>query len=128
VDASFGSQLRAHRAAAELSQEALAEAARISTSAVEKYERGVRVSPHRETVALLADALNLRGQPRADFEKAARRKALRGGTQSSGSISGTGKTRLAVLLLFDNCEHVVHPVGETAAASAMICLCPNIDP
>ena len=71
---SFATLLRAHRLSAQLSQEALAETARISVSAIGAYERGVRVSPHRETVALLADALHLTGAERADFETAARRR------------------------------------------------------
>ena len=78
MDESFASQLRTHRIAAELSQEALAEAARISTSAIEKYERGLRISPHPQTVASLADALKLSGQARSDFENSTRRKAARG--------------------------------------------------
>jgi transcriptional regulator with XRE-family HTH domain len=57
--ATFAAHLRAARLAAELSQEQLAERARVSTSAIGAYERGVRVAPHRDTVTLLADALGL---------------------------------------------------------------------
>ena len=69
----FGTLLRRVRIAANLSQEALAEAARVSTSAIGSYERGVHSAPHRDTVERLADALNLRGEARADFERSARR-------------------------------------------------------
>jgi len=56
---SFGAQLRYHRQAAGLSQEALAERARLSVQAVSAYEQGLRQAPYRETVALLAAALGL---------------------------------------------------------------------
>jgi predicted ATPase/DNA-binding XRE family transcriptional regulator len=74
---SFAVQLRAARVAAELTQEQLAERARISISAVGAYERGARVAPHRDTVALLAEALRLTGSARSEFEAAARRKVSR---------------------------------------------------
>ena len=70
----FGQLLRRLRIAHNLSQEALSEAASISTSAVGAYERGLSASPHRETVRLLADVLELSGQARTEFENAARRK------------------------------------------------------
>jgi len=70
----FGRLLRGHRLAANLTQEALAEAARVSTAAIGAYERGIHAAPHRETVALLADALQLNGPARNEFEVAARRK------------------------------------------------------
>ena len=66
--------LRKHRFECGSSQEALAEAAGISTSAVGAYERGVHGAPHRSTVRLLADALALTGVVRAEFEVSARRK------------------------------------------------------
>jgi transcriptional regulator with XRE-family HTH domain len=51
--------LRQYRIAAGLSQEALAERAKLSTRAVSDLERGVRRLPYRATVAQLADALQL---------------------------------------------------------------------
>jgi len=70
----FAMLLRNHRLAARLSQEALAEAARISTAAVGAYERGVRLAPHRATLERLADALGLTGTDRAHFTTSVRRK------------------------------------------------------
>ena len=70
----FATLLRNHRLAARLSQEELAEAARISTGAVGAYERGVRLSPHRATLTRLADALGLTGADRAHFMASARRR------------------------------------------------------
>jgi transcriptional regulator with XRE-family HTH domain len=55
----FGALLRRHRQAAGLTQEELAERARLSARAVIDLERGARLTPRRETVALLAEALGL---------------------------------------------------------------------
>ena len=56
-------------------QEALAERARISVRAISDLERGLHRTPQKETVHLLADALQLSAQDRAAFEAAARRLA-----------------------------------------------------
>src|SRR5258708_6663214 len=55
----FGALLRQHRLAAGLTQEALAECAGISVRSIRDFERGVARTPHRDTVALLCDALGL---------------------------------------------------------------------
>ena len=68
---SFGQLLREIRLAAGLSQEALGERARMSSGGISVLERGARRAPHRETVTLLADALGLAGDQRADFESIA---------------------------------------------------------
>jgi predicted ATPase/DNA-binding XRE family transcriptional regulator len=68
---SFAELLRGHRTAAGLSQEALAERAKISLAAVAKLERGARQRPYRTTVALLADALSLPTADRVELERAA---------------------------------------------------------
>ncbi|MGC9992495.1 MAG: helix-turn-helix domain-containing protein [Candidatus Cybelea sp.] len=81
----FGALLRRYRRAAGLSQEALAERARISTEGVSALERGYRRSPQRETLALLAGALALDGEQRRDFEAAAKRAGL----ARRGGASGT---------------------------------------
>ncbi|MDQ2827502.1 MAG: tetratricopeptide repeat protein [Chloroflexota bacterium] len=69
----FGSLLRRHRKAAGLTQEELAEKARLSARAISDLERGLYQSPHRDTVALLAAALRLSDADRAALEAAARR-------------------------------------------------------
>jgi transcriptional regulator with XRE-family HTH domain len=53
----FGSLLRRYRLSAGLSQEALAERARLSTDAVGMLERGLRRMPYRQTIERLAAAL-----------------------------------------------------------------------
>ena len=69
----FGGMLRRLRLAANLTQDELAERARISARSVGDIERGVSRAPRRDTVALLADALGLTEADRATFEAAARR-------------------------------------------------------
>jgi len=71
----FGMLLRHHRLAAGLSQEALAERARISTNGVSALERGYRRTPQRETLALLASALALTPEELREFEAAAAHSA-----------------------------------------------------
>jgi predicted ATPase/transcriptional regulator with XRE-family HTH domain len=65
--------LRRFRLAAGLSQEALAERARMSANGIGALERGYRRSPQRETLALLAGALALDDRQRDGFEAAALR-------------------------------------------------------
>jgi predicted ATPase/transcriptional regulator with XRE-family HTH domain len=69
----FGELLRRHRLAAGISQESLAERARISASAVGALERGARRAPYRDTVSLLAAALALSHVDCAGLEAAAER-------------------------------------------------------
>jgi predicted ATPase/DNA-binding XRE family transcriptional regulator len=69
----FGRVLRCLRAAAGLSQEELAERAHLSVESVSALERGRRKSPYRETVRMLADALDLSDAARRELEAAARR-------------------------------------------------------
>ncbi len=72
AERSFGFLLRQLRTEAGLTQEGLAEAARISYRSVSDLERGVNRTARRETARLLADALGLSDAQRAAFEAAAR--------------------------------------------------------
>jgi predicted ATPase/DNA-binding XRE family transcriptional regulator len=76
--ASFGDLLKRYRVSAGVSQELLAERARVSPAAIGALERGIRRAPYRETVTLLADALGLAERDRAAFEAAAQRARRRG--------------------------------------------------
>jgi predicted ATPase/transcriptional regulator with XRE-family HTH domain len=67
----FGELLRRHRLTAGLSQEALAQRARMSTEGISALERGYRRTPQRETVALLAGALALDETQREEFQSVA---------------------------------------------------------
>lgn len=70
----FAVALRRGRLAAGLTQEELAERARLSRRGVSALERGVRRAPHTHTVEALADALTLGEQQRRAFTRAARRR------------------------------------------------------
>jgi predicted ATPase/DNA-binding CsgD family transcriptional regulator/transcriptional regulator with XRE-family HTH domain len=70
--APFGVVLRRFRAAARLTQEELAARASLSPDAVAALERGKRRTPRDTTVELLADALGLEAQERAQLAAAAR--------------------------------------------------------
>jgi predicted ATPase/transcriptional regulator with XRE-family HTH domain len=81
----FGKLLRRYRLAAGLSQEALAERAKLSVDGVSALERGHRRSPQRETLALLAGALALDAKQRLELEAAAARPRLP--RRAGGSIT-----------------------------------------
>ena len=68
----FADVLRRLRADAGLTQEELAEAARLSPRTVSDLERGVNRAAHKGTAELLADALGLAGPVRGVFVAAAR--------------------------------------------------------
>jgi transcriptional regulator with XRE-family HTH domain len=58
---SFRGLLRQLRAGAGLTQEELAEAARLSLRSVSDLERGINLTARKDTARLLADALGLTG-------------------------------------------------------------------
>ena len=73
---SFADVLRRSRRASGLSQEALAESAGLSASAISALERGERRKPYPHTVRALAEAMDLSAQDR---------EALRSAAQDRGS-------------------------------------------
>jgi tetratricopeptide (TPR) repeat protein/transcriptional regulator with XRE-family HTH domain len=83
ADTGFGARLRRERKAAGLTQEELAEAAGLSVRAVRDLERGVS-RPHRRTIGLLADVLELTSAARDDFGRAALGPAGAAGTAPPG--------------------------------------------
>ena len=66
----FGTLLRQFRLDAGMTQQALAERANLSVEAIGALERGARTRPYRETVALLAHALELPPEREALLERA----------------------------------------------------------
>src|SRR5207245_1110083 len=70
----FADLLRSYRREAGLTQETLAERARISVRAVSDLERGLYRAPHADTVRLLANALSLSEVDRATLEAAVLRR------------------------------------------------------
>ena len=82
--APFGEWLKRYRAAAGLTQEALAERAGLSVRGISDLERGRRASPYYDTVRLLADALDLDTDDRANLLAAARGHAFPPDANSAG--------------------------------------------
>ena len=76
AEAAFGTLLREYRVTAGLTQELLAERARMSAVGIRALERGYRASPRFATVQLIAEALQLPPDARARLEAAARRTHL----------------------------------------------------
>jgi WD40 repeat protein/transcriptional regulator with XRE-family HTH domain len=95
---SFGGLLRQLRAEARLTQEELAEAAKLSPRSVSDLERGINRTARKDTAGLLADALDLAGPTRALFVAAARGRgpaedvlaAREGKTPGAGQRVGRG--------------------------------------
>jgi predicted ATPase len=77
ASAAFGDLLREHRLEANLSQEQLAEIARLSVGAIGALERGVRRAPYRRNVTSLIKALKLNQDQGAELEAAALRARRR---------------------------------------------------
>ncbi|HZS93929.1 MAG TPA: AAA family ATPase [Chloroflexota bacterium] len=68
----FGEILQRLRLAAGLTQEELAERARLSARAISDLERGAKTRPHLATVRQLSEALGLTDAERAELQRAAR--------------------------------------------------------
>jgi transcriptional regulator with XRE-family HTH domain len=73
----YAGLLRQLRAEAGLTQEELAAAARVSPRTVSDLERGINLTPRKATAELLADALQLTGDKRAQFMAAPHRRPVR---------------------------------------------------
>ncbi len=84
----FGTLLRTHRLAAGLSQDELAEKARMSANGISALERGIRRRPQRETLVFLASALGLSDEERLAFDAAAKQPAQRSSTADSVQFDG----------------------------------------
>ena len=70
----FARLLKRYRLAAGLTQEELAERANLSVRAISDLERGVKLAPRRDTVALLLGALELSAEDRGTLEDSVRRR------------------------------------------------------
>jgi tetratricopeptide (TPR) repeat protein/transcriptional regulator with XRE-family HTH domain len=72
----FAELLRRLRSDAGLTQEQLADAARLSPRSISDLERGIHQTARKDTARLLADALNLVGEARTEFEATARGRVI----------------------------------------------------
>jgi branched-chain amino acid transport system substrate-binding protein len=84
----FADLLRHYRQAVGLTQEELAERARLSVQAIGALERGDRRAPRKETISLLAEALSLTSPERAAFEAAARQREQTDPTSPGETMRG----------------------------------------
>lgn len=94
---SFSAQLQYWRRAVHLTQERLAERSGLSPRSIQNLERGRVTRPRRDSVRLLADALELRGAARAEFEYAARLGTPTPITEATShrGVTDTGRVTLA---------------------------------
>lgn len=83
----FGELLKHHRRVAGLTQEALAERAGLSREGVSALERGERHTPHKDTVELLAGALELPPPDHDRFARASRAEPVASARSSSLTTS-----------------------------------------
>src|ERR1700733_689994 len=81
----FAGLLRTLRAGAQLTQEELAEGSGVRPRSISDLERGVAMTPQRDTIRRLADALGLTGLVRAQFEAVARGREAPAATEAAGT-------------------------------------------
>ena len=132
---SFGSLLCRFRSQAALTQEELAERAELSVRAISDLERGVNTAPRPFTVRRLADALDLKDDDRAEFQRAATASSGTGAadSQPQGRFLGSlpecrlvGReqemARIATLLdsVVQGAGHVLLPGGEPASGKTRL--------
>jgi transcriptional regulator with XRE-family HTH domain len=85
----FGGLLRRLRDDAGLTQDELAEAARVSQRAISDLERGINRTARKDTAVLLAGALSLDGPARELFVSAARGRAVGGALVAVAGKAGS---------------------------------------
>jgi tetratricopeptide (TPR) repeat protein/transcriptional regulator with XRE-family HTH domain len=113
----FGGMLRRLRAGAGLTQEELAEAAGLNSRTVSDLERGLAITPHKDTVRLLGDALRLGGSARVEFEAAARGHAGPGRARGGGVAAAT-RTLPRDIASFTGRQPELAELAEAAEAAA----------
>ena len=125
----FAGMLRQLRAEAALTQEELAEAAGLNPRTISDLERGLATTPHKDTVRLLADALQLGGSARVEFEAAARGHAgphrpRADGRPSTAVAGGRGSNRRIrpIARLSNGWREVWCASGSTVAGPSRRCL------
>jgi tetratricopeptide (TPR) repeat protein/transcriptional regulator with XRE-family HTH domain len=115
----FAALLRKLRTEARLTQEELAEASGVRPRSISDLERGVASAPQRETIRRLADALNLTGPPRAQFEAVARGRAIRAPAEAAaaGGAATASRTLPRDIASFTGRQLELDQLVEAAAAA-----------
>jgi len=108
----FAALLRKLRTQVQLTQEELAEASGVRPRSISDLERGVAVTPQRDTIRRLADALNLTGLVRAQFEAVARGRPVPDGT---GTAAGATRTLPRDIPSFTGRQQELEQLVEAAA-------------
>src|SRR5712691_667580 len=103
---SFGGLLRRYRLAAGLTQEELAAQAGLSVRGLSDLERGARLAPRRETVQLLAEALQLSAAERTRLEAAARKPGAPA-VQAAGESLPSPQSSLSALPFVGRAQELV---------------------
>jgi tetratricopeptide (TPR) repeat protein/transcriptional regulator with XRE-family HTH domain len=112
----FAGVLRGLRAGAGLTQEELAEATGLSPRAISDLERGMVTTPHKDTVQLLADALELDGHARLEFEAVARGHVVPGRTRGR-EVAAATRTLPRDIASFTGRRHELAELAEAAAGA-----------
>jgi tetratricopeptide (TPR) repeat protein/transcriptional regulator with XRE-family HTH domain len=111
----FAGLLRKLRTEARLTQEDLAEAAGLSPRTVSDLERGVNRAAHKDTARLLADALQLTGPARAEFEAVARGRVP--GGPGTGAVAAATRTLPRDIASFTGRQRELAQLAEVAAGA-----------
>jgi transcriptional regulator with XRE-family HTH domain len=136
---SFGELLRQLRTQARLTQEELAEAARLSPRSVSDLERGISRTAHKDTAGLLAEALTLAGPVRERFVAAARGRApaaevltARSGAapRASADPANTGLPRglASVTSRQAELEHLLEMLARALAGGVVVVIHASLEP
>jgi predicted ATPase/DNA-binding XRE family transcriptional regulator len=122
---SFAGLLRQLRAEARLTQEELAEAAKLSPRSVSDLERGISRTARKDTALLLADALSLAGPVRVSFVAAARGKAPAAEVQAARqrARSAARHNLPAPLTSFLGREQELAELARLLAEARLVTLC-----
>jgi len=115
----FAALLRKLRTQARLTQEELAEASGVRPRSISDLERGVAVTPQRETIRRLADALELTGLVRAQFEAAARGRAVPATTEAAGvgGVAAATRTLPRDIASFTGRQQELEQLAEATAGA-----------
>jgi tetratricopeptide (TPR) repeat protein/transcriptional regulator with XRE-family HTH domain len=118
----FAALLRRLRTEARLTQEDLAEVSGVRPRSISDLERGVSVSPQRETIRRLADALELAGLVRAQFEAVARGRVFPAATEAAGAGGAAAATRTLPrdVASFTGRQQELEQLAEAAAGTGRV--------
>lgn len=126
AEAAFGTLLREYRVTAGLTQEALAERARMSAVGIRALERGYRTTPRFATVQLIAEALQLPPDARARLEATARSTRVdieRASGVQDGEETGNASNLPLRLTSFRGRECEVERLSELLIERPLFTLC-----